>query len=558
MADQMTAQIRPALLVLAAGIALVLCVACANVANLFLARGADRARELAVRAALGADRRRLLWQLLTESFVLSLAGGLLGLLLGWILTRALPAVAPSGFPRLDAIRIDTGFVLSAALAAIIVGTLSGLFPALRGSRVDLHAIMQAGSGSRAIAGGNAGSRARRALLIIEAALAVVLLVGATLLGRSFERLVSVDGGYDRVNVLTADVHMPPRTRDAAADATAALQFNATVLERVRALPGVRAAGAGSLSPFGAYLSIVGFNLPGVTTADGHEVTAHALQVIVTPGYAEALGLHLEAGRLPRAEDASAPVMAMLVNRTFVKMYLSDGRPIVGRHFLGMFPRLLNRTDADAEIVGVVGDMLPDALDAKPQPEIFLPANRDFLVRQPTFVIKTAGDPLAVVPLLRQIVREANPNAAIDRIVPLADKVADSMGQPRFAALVLASFALLALILAVTGLYAVLAYHVAQRRRELGVRAALGATRRDLLWLVLREGLLVTAIGLACGIALASLLTRAMGSLLFGVTPLDAVSFAGAPVLLLIVSILACLIPARRAATLDPTRVLRAE
>jgi putative ABC transport system permease protein len=498
----------------------------------------------------------LLRQLLTESVVLSFAGGLLGLLFGWILTRALPAVAPSGFPRLDAIHIDIGFVLSAALAAVIVGTLSGLFPALRGSRVDLHAIMQAGSGGRSIA--NVGSRARRALLIVEAALAVVLLVGATLLGRSFERLLGVDGGYDRVDVLTADVHMPPRTGDAAADATAALQFNATVLERVRALPGVRAAGAGSLSPFGAYLSIVGFNLPGVMTADGHEVTAHALQAIVTPGYAEALGLHLEAGRLPRAEDASSPVIAMLVNRTFVKMYLTDGRPIVGRHFLGMFPRLLNRTDADAEIVGIVGDMLPDALEAKPQPEIFLPANRDFLVRQPTFVIKTAGDPLAVVPLLRQIVREANPNAAIDRIVPLADKVADSMGQPRFAALVLASFALLALILAVTGLYAVLAYHVAQRRRELGVRAALGATRRDLLWLVLREGLLVTTIGLACGIALASLLTRAMSSLLFGVTPLDAVAFSAAPLFLLIVATAACLIPARRAATLDPARVLRAD
>jgi predicted lysophospholipase L1 biosynthesis ABC-type transport system permease subunit len=251
-------------------------------------------------------------------------------------------------------------------------------------------------------------------------------------------------------------------------------------------------------------------------------------------------------------------MAMVVNRSFATMYLGDGRPIVGRRFRGMFPRILNRTDAEAEIVGIVGDMLPDALDAKPQPEIFLPANHDFLVRQPTFVIKTAGDPLAVASLLREIVREANPSASIDRVSPLADKVADSMGQPRFAALVLASFALLALILAVTGLYAVLAYHVAQRRRELGVRAALGATRRDLLWLVLREGLIVTTIGLAGGVALASLLTRAMGSLLFGITPLDAVSFFVAPLLLLIVAIAACLIPARRAAALDPARVLKAE
>jgi putative ABC transport system permease protein len=544
--EQMTARVRPALLVLAVGIVLVLCVACANVANLFLSRGADRARELAVRAALGADRRRLLQQLLTESLVLSLAGGGLGLLLGWMLTRAVPAVAPAGFPRLDDIQVNASFVLVALLAAVFVGTLSGILPALRGSRVDLAAVMQTSSGRTV---GHASHGARRALLIVEAALAVVLLVGATLLGRSFETLLNVDAGYDRANVLTADISMPRGEQ----------MFPSTqVLQRLRALPGVRAAGAGTMVPFGRTLDVSGFPLPGITGPDGKPLLARALQGIITPGYAEALGLRLQAGRFPRDDDATTPTINMIVNESFARTFLADGRGVVGRRFTGIFPNLLKRTDAVAEIVGLVADMLPDALDAQPQPQIYLPVGEAFTAQSPTLVVKTSGDPVAIAPLLRAIVREAEPSAAVDRVVALETKVVDSMGESRFAALVLGSFALLALILAVTGLYAVLAYHVAQRRRELGVRAALGATRPDLVWLILREGLIVTIAGLVAGLALAAIVTRAMGSLLFGVTPLDAVAFSAAPALLLIVAIIACLIPARRAATLDPARVLRAD
>jgi putative ABC transport system permease protein len=582
-AEQMTMRVRPALLVLAVGIGLVLFVACANVANLFLSRGADRARELAVRAALGADRRRLLRQLLTESLVVALAGGLLGMFLGWALTAAVPALAPSGFPRLDDIHVDTWFVLIAVLAAVVVGTISGILPALRSSRVDLVAAMRAGDGRSTTV---AGSRARRVLLIIEAALAVVLLIGATLLARSFATLVHVDAGYDATNVLTAVAQLPsaaaPRAATASpASATAAaaagapanagaatvqgsgttareVQFAFSVLERVRALPGVRAAGAGSMSPFGSSISSSGFVLPGMTMADGQPLVARALQAVITPGYAEALGLRLKAGRFLRAEDATASTIAMLVNDTFATMYLSDGRPVVGRRFAGMFPRILGRSDAVVEIVGVVGDSLPDALDAQPQPQIFVPAGTGFRMGAGTFVIKTADDPRAIAPRLREIVRQVEPAATLDRVAPLTDKVADSVSQPRFAALVLASFALLALALAVTGLYAVLAYNVAQRRREIGLRAALGATRGDLVRMVVREGLTVTVIGLASGVALASLLTRAMRGLLFGVTPLDSVAFSAAPLLLLIVAAAACLIPARRAAALDPASVLKAE
>jgi putative ABC transport system permease protein len=501
-----------------------------------------------VRAALGADRRRLLRQLLTESLVISLAGGLGGMFLGWILTSAVPALAPAGFPRLDDIHVDTGFVLIAAFAAIAVGTISGILPALRSSRVDLVSAMRVGD-ARSI--GASGTRARHLLLIVEATFAVVLLVGATLLGRSFESLVHVDGGYDASHVLTADIHLPRTAR------TNTTPMATAVLDRVRALPGVRAAGAGSMSPFGAVINSSGFALPGMTTPDGRPVIARALEAVITPGYAEALGLRLEDGRFLQADDATASIIAMLVNETFATMYLSDGRPVVGRRFTGMFPGILGRTDAVVEIVGIVRDVLPDALDGRPQPQIYLSTSSG-LSPLPTLAIKTTGDPVAVAAALREIVREVEPAAALDRVSPLADKVSDSLAQPRFAALVLASFALLALTLATTGLYAVLAYTVARRRREIGLRAALGATRGDLVWLVLREGLGVTAIGLASGVLLASLLTGAMRGLLFGVTPLDGVAFSAAPLLLLIVATAACLIPARRAAALDPAGVLKAE
>jgi putative ABC transport system permease protein len=553
LADQLTMNVQPALFVLAAGVGLVLLIACANVANLFLSRGADRARELAVRAALGADRRRLLRQLLTESLVISLAGGVIGMFVGWTLTTAVPALAPARFPRIADIHVDAGFLIIAALAAVFVGTVSGMLPAIRSSRVDLAAVMHAGDG-RSVGASASGVRVRRVLLIVEAALAVVLLVGATLLARSFVSLMQVDAGYDRANVLTADLYMPA----SANDTTRGMRIAMAVLDRVRAMPGVVAAGAGTMTPFGSTLSSSGFLLPGMTTADGQPLMARALQAVVTPGHAEALGLRLKAGRFLRADDSHAATIAMLVNETFARMYLSDNRPIVGRRFTGMFPRILGRTDAVVEIVGVVGDFLPDALDARPQPQIYVPGGVGFAMGDPTFVIKTAGNPVAIAPMLREIVRQVEPTATLDRVSPLADKVSDSMGQPRFATLVLVTFAALALALATTGLYGVLSYTIAQRRREIGLRAALGATRGDLVWMVLREGLTVTGVGLAIGLAIASLTTRLMAGLLFGVTAWDAVAFAIAPCVLAIVATAACLIPARRAAGLDPAMVLKAD
>ncbi len=446
LADHMTRRVRPALEMLATGVTLVLLIVCANVANLFLSRGSDRGRELAVRAALGAGQPRLMRQLLTESFVIALLGATLGILVGWAMTSAASAFAPADFPRLDEIHVDAGFLVVAALAAVFVGAASGAIPAFRGSRVDLAASMQAG-GARS--GGMPGARLRRVLLAVEAALAVVLLVGAALLARSFAELVRVDAGYDPANVLTADVRMPA---GAGSDERTS-QLAVSIVERLRAIPGVRAAGAGDMAPFGSMLSSFGFTLPGMTGPDGRPVMATALRAIVTPGYAEALGMRLKEGRLFRAGDTTSAIRALLVNETFAKTYFADGRPATGRRFTGMFPSWLGKNTV-VDVVGVVEDMLPASLDARPQPQIFIAQGARVHIGHVTLVLKTDGDPAATAPLLKHVVQQLEPGATIERMGPLAAKISASVGEPRFATVVIVAFAGLALVLATTGLYGV--------------------------------------------------------------------------------------------------------
>jgi putative ABC transport system permease protein len=545
--EEMTASIRPALLVLAAAIGLVLLIACANVSNLFLARSIARQRELAVRAALGADRGRLAGQLLTESLVLSLCGGALGLLLAWGLIRAVPVLAPDNLPRLEEIQLDSRVLAFAATAAVFAGLLSGLAPIEHLLRHGPANLLNDG-GHRAT--GTAGKALRGGLLVAEAALAVILLVGAGLLARSFVRLLQVDGGYDPDHVLTAQVFLPTGEDEAPRRAEAV----STLLTRLEALPGVAAAGVANMAPLGTMTMIMRFELPG--GPGGEPVPGQADAWGVTPGFARALGLRVKSGRFLEAGDLTSGTQAVVVNEELVRQYLSDGKPVVGRRIPGLFGDRGKIT----EIVGVVGNVLKDGPRRPPRPQIYRVAGLSSIdaFQQPFLLIRTTGDPLALAADLRRLVREIEPRAALDNVDLLENRLSASVAQPRFAALVLAVFAVLALALAATGLYGVLSYNVSQRRREMGIRAALGATRAGLQRLVLREGLALTAAGLAIGLGAALGVTRLMASLLFGVTPLDAVSFAAAPLALLGVAAAACLIPARRAAAADPAESLRSE
>lgn len=541
---EMTSRVRPALVVLLVSVGLVLLIACVNVTNLLLTRGVARRRELAVRAAMGAGQGRLVRQLFTETLVLSLFGGALGIALGWLLTRAIPLFAPEDFPRLADIHVDRVAFVFAVVTSLLSGLAAGALPALRVGRDGLISALREGAGA------STSAHARRlgmGLLVAEAAVAVMLLVGAALLGRSFVRLLNVDPGYDATHVLMARLYLPPQQQ--AGDVEE--RFASAVLERVRALPGVTAAGVSNMAPFVPASAVMSITLNGGAAP----ITARTLSYVITPGYAEALSLRVREGRLFTDADVSAGFRPTLINEEFARTHLNDGRPVAGRRFTNT----MSGTTTTVEIVGVVDNVLKDGLDAKPQPEMYnVPREAFGLPPAMNVAIRTARDPLALVAPLRAAVRDVNDAAAIDNIETLGSRLSASVSEPRFAMAVLIAFAVLASLLAAVGLYGVLSYQVLQRRRELGVRAALGASRGSLIALVLRQGIIVTVAGIVLGLLGAAWLTQLMRGLLFGVTAHDAIAFGLAPVLLLIVALAATLIPARRAAAADPIEVLRAE
>jgi predicted permease len=540
LAAQMTMLVRPSLLVAMAGVGMLLLIACVNVANLVLSRGVARARELAVRVALGAPRGRLIRETLAETVLTSIAGGALGVALAWAAMQALPAFAPANFPRLDNVTLNWRSLLFAAAVSLASAVLIGLIPALRAARRELVATL------RDAAGASRGPRslaAHRTLLVVEASLAALLLIAATLMGRSFVNLLRTEAGYDPSNVLTARVYLPGASRGEADSAA----FLADLLPRLRALPGVAAAGASNMAPFGRSTYVSAFEIP----MPGREpVVARALSYVVTPGYAESLTLRLRRGRFLTDADQAAARSAVVVNEEFVRTFLGAAEP-VGLQFQGQF--------GPSEIVGVVANVLKDSLDQRPQAEIYGIATSKAAIRRELYVtLRAERRPLDLVAPLRSIVSELRADAAVDGVEPLSAQLATSVAQPRFAAVVVLSLSGLALLLAAIGLYGVLAYTVALRRREMGVRTALGATRGRLVWMVVREGVLVAVAGIAAGAGAAVALQPLIRSVLVGITPLDPWSFGGAAVALLAVATLASLIPARRAAGTDAVVALRAE
>jgi putative ABC transport system permease protein len=555
LADDFAAPARPAVLVLAAAVGCLLLMACANVANLLLSRGLARERELAVRFAIGGSTWRIVRQLLTESVVLSCLGGALGVLLASWLLALLPAIAPTRLPRVDDMRLDWRVLLFALGATLVCAIVAGLAPAIRGARIDLAHTFRGGDGSsRSGIRGRTGRHTRDVLLIAESAIAVMLLVAAGLLARSFMQLTMVDPGYTADGVLVAQIRLSPggtperyqQTLDA-------------LLTEMRALPGVRTAGASNMAPLTGMTAMSTFTISGTPGAPD-ATTARARTYVVTPDFAQTVGIRLRDGRLFTHDDVRAPMRPLIVNEAFVRQYLADGSPVIGRVFGDMYT---GESGTHSEIIGVVGNTLKDGNDASPEPEIFRPigwpahAPRERLGQFINLVARTSGDPSSMIAAVRNLLRETDREMLIDRLEPLSTSVYASMAQPRFAARTIGAFALVALLLAAVGLFGVLSYTVAERRRELGIRAAMGAHRGSLLGLVMREGLTVTAIGVGVGLLGAAALTRFMQSALFGVTPLDPLSFAIGPLLLIPIAAIACLGPALRAASADPATVLRA-
>lgn len=558
MVDDMTARVRPVVLVFLAGVGCLLLIACANVTNLLLFRGVSREREFTVRAAIGAGRGRIVRQLLTESLVIASIGAALGIALAAFGLRVVQLLAPANFPRLEAVRLDLPVVAFACAVSLVAGTLAGLAPAIRAAGLNLISGLRVGPTTST---GRRTARLRSMLVAAESAIAVVLVVAAVLLGRSLVQLLNVDVGYDSRNVFVAGIRLAngpgadPFTQHARSTA-----FRSELLERLRALPGVASAGAGNMAPFGTFTvaRLLTVSIPGRDA-----VTTRALSYVVTPGYGEALRLRLREGRLLNEADLTIRTQSIVVNDAFVRTFL-DGVQPVGFAVEGLLARGVR-----AEIVGVVADVRKDGLDDAPEPEVYLvpayPLRHDPFralaheVRDDiTVVVRTDGDPAALVSTLREIVRELRGDAVLDYATTLEARTAESVRTERFGAVILAAFSVLALMLAAIGLYTVLSYSVSSRRREIGVRTALGANRRIIAWMVVRDGMRVTCAGLLVGIVGALFATRFLRAMLFGIEPHDPVSLAVAPLVLAAVALMATVLPARRAMRMDPRIALRSE
>jgi putative ABC transport system permease protein len=543
--EELFGSLRLPLLLLLAAVGLVLLIACVNIANLLLARATDRAKELAVRAALGAARWRMTRQLLTESVLLSLLGGALGLLLAYWARALLLEITPVTIPRGGEVRIDRWALGFTFLLSLLTGVGFGLAPALRASKPDINETLKAGA-----RGDSAGLRARHlhgVLVVTQIALALVLLAGGGLMLRSLWWLQRVELGFQPEKILTAQFTVPAYKR-LTDDQQAELVGR--IVERVKALPGVVAAAASSAVPLGDIDYRKQFTIPDQATPGARQV---ARSRMITPGYFGVMGIPLIKGRFFTEQDnRSAPPVA-IISDLMARRYFDGAEPLGKRLIIGK---------RDCEIVGVVGDARQgdarqNGLD-KPTDPAFYESLAQSPIGVAYLVARTTGDPLSLAPALQQAVWAEAKDQPVEHIMTMERVVAAATAETRFYTWALGVFALMALTLGALGIYGVMSYSVAQRRRELGVRLALGARPGDVLRLVVREGMLLTLIGVAIGLAAALALTRLMKGLLFGVSASDPLTFVGIAALFALVALMACWIPARRATKVDPMRALRSE
>ncbi|MBA3495920.1 MAG: ABC transporter permease [Gemmatimonadales bacterium] len=541
-------EIRPALLVFMGAVGLVLLIACANVANLTLARVVSRERDAMIRAALGASRRRIVRQLLTESLVLALVGGALGVGLAVWAVGALQWLAPGTIPRLDEIEVSGNALAFALGLSTATGLLSGLVPALRMLRLDPRAGMV--EGGRALAGGRSAGRVRAALVLGEVALACMLLVGAALLVRSFDRLQRVNPGFATGGIVTASVTLPRSRYD---DPERQVAFAGALLARVRSVPGVGSAALTSDVPVGDGPPYWSFSIAGVEPPPP-EVVQDAVVFRTTPDYFRTFGIPLVRGRVYEPSDRGDAAAVAVISQSLARRYWPDGNPIGARVTLG------DPADSSSvwrTVIGVVGDVRQAGPAGVAHPQMYLPLAQ-VSSRSLTIAARTGGDPLRLVPDLKHAVGAVDANLALSRVATMHDRLADTMARPRVNALLLGGFALTALMLAAIGIYGVIAYGVAQRTRELGIRVALGARSADVLRLVIRQGMAPVAAGLALGLAGAAAASRVLRGLLYGVGSTDPVTYGAVAAFLAAVALLASYLPARRAAHADPVSALREE
>lgn len=541
--------VRTPLLVLLAAVGFVLLIACVNVANLLLARASTREAEIAVRTAIGAGRSRIIGQLVTESVVLGLLGGLLGLVLALWGTAAIVGMQPGDLPRISEVRVDGAVIAFTFGISLVAALLFGMLPALQSASMNPYdALREAG---RSQVGSRRSQRLRTGLVVAEIAFAVLLLAGAGLLIRSFATLMDVDPGFRSEGLLTFPVGLPGGTYP---DDARRSMFVEQYLERVRALPGVAEAAAVSAAPLAAGTLRVGFSIEG----EGEVSSEQVMDIrVVTPGYFRLMGIPLRGGRDVEPSDRAGTQPVAVVSEAAVRRYFRDGDPI-GRTITMGWVRDAQPDGVTATIVGVVADVKLYELGEAPLPTVYFP-HAQVGVPGMSMIVRAAGaNPLLPVPGLRDELRALDPNLPLDDVQLVDDILADSVAQPRFYMMLLLLFAGVAVILAAVGIFGVMSFAVAQRRREIGIRMALGAPHASVLRLVLREGMLVTAVGIAIGLTAAVALTRVMESLLYGVAATDAVALIGATLILAATALLASCLPARRAASLDPLLALRAD
>ncbi|MBV6522764.1 MAG: hypothetical protein MNPFHGCM_02914 [Gemmatimonadaceae bacterium] len=541
--DEVTREVKPALVAVSGAVLLLLLIACVNVANLLIARGTQREGEFALRAALGAGRRRLVRQLLTESLLLTALGGMAGLAVAWTGVRVLVAMSPASVPRIQSISID-GAVFGFALAVtVLVGIALGVVPALRAAKADLHGTLQLANRR------TAGSRqlVRRLLVVSEVAVAVVLLLTAGLLVRSVQRLFDEEPGFIPTNLLTMQVQTAGRRFS---DDSATRQFVDRSLEAVRQTPGVSGAAFTSQLPLSGDADVYGVQLEreGDATAD-RSVYRYA----VSPGYFAVMGIPLRSGRLLDEHDVGGAPLAVLVNESYARRAFPGQNPLGQRLHIGS-------TDGPwYSIVGVVGDVKQVSLAVDRADAVYVTSSQWFFADNAmSLVVRTGGDASSMTAAVRNAIWSVDKDQPISRVATMDRIVADSAAERRFAMMLFVAFALVALVLAAAGVYGVIAGSVAERTRELGVRAALGASRVEIGMLVARYGLGLTTAGVAIGLAGAVLATQGIASLIYGISRLDPFTYATVILVLTAVAAAACAVPAWRASRIDLAATLRAE